>query len=316
MVSTFTILAIVLLAIPVATSVAVLISATSKRARASRQRYAAKVHTQMMQASLEIQRMQGPNGRTVFRTTTTRPAQSKPQRPPRTPVLPYNIQQAYKEPSARKPSLKNAWQRLSRPFSMGPQQYAEDQIELTQKTPPMPAMPHKTKKGSYEGPVSPLTAGSISSWNTVDRLDHNSDPISPLSVTNMNGSSSVTGTILRGYQSQRQKPSPISHNKHAQDTFQNIPLTPPTRSNSRKLDLGTSRGFIPPHVDIHNKQQLKEYAMQKGKEVGKQAVVAGANYAANNIKANVVDANRQKVNHVQLAKPPKAKTVKGRGGWI
>lgn len=46
MVSTFTILAIVLLAIPVATSVAVLISATSKRARASRQRLCSKgTHT-------------------------------------------------------------------------------------------------------------------------------------------------------------------------------------------------------------------------------------------------------------------------------
>ncbi|KAK5084877.1 hypothetical protein LTR70_007819 [Exophiala xenobiotica] len=261
----------------------------------------------------------GPNGRTVFETTATRPSGPQPKRAARSPVLPYNIQQTYKPSSARKPSLKNAWQRLSRPFSMAPQQDQEDHIELTQKQPPLPYNPrlHGQANNNCEDPVSPLSTPSGSSWNTVDRLDHTSDPISPLSVTNLNASSSVAGTIMRGYQSQRQPPAPISHNR-AQESFQDIPLTPPTHGVSRKqsLNLGAARGFIPPHVDITNKQQIKEYTKQKGKEVAKQAVAAGANYAANNIKTNIVDANKHNVNNVQLAKPPKAKTNKGTAGWI
>jgi len=314
MVSTFVVLAIVLLALPGAATIFVCIANVNKGKRAKVMANAATTRTTMTQ---------GPNGRTIFETKTARPS---PPRPPRSPVLPYNIQQAYKEPSARKPSLRNAWQRLSRPFSVGPQQDREDEVELTtRKQPPLPF--NSKFKGqannNFEDPVSPLStpgvarSSSDSSWNTADRLDHTSDPISPLSVTNLNASSSVTGTITRGYQSQRQPPAPIPCSRR-QESFQDIPLTPPTHGVSRKqsLNLGAARGFIPPHVDISSKQQIKEYTKQKGKEYTKQAVAAGANHAANNIKTNIIDANKHKINQVQLAKPPKAKTKNEKPGFI
>ncbi len=318
MVSTFVVLAIVLLAMPVAASIFVCIANMNKGKRAKVMANAATTRTTVIQ---------GPNGRTVFETTATRPAAPRSQRPAQSPRLPYNIQQAYQAPSARKPSLKNAWQRLSRPFSIMPQQYEEDQFELTQKLPPRP---HKSKfqeqtKSSYEGPVSPITTpdlsrfDSSSSWNTVDRLDHTSDPISPLSVTNINASS-VTGTVSRSFHSQRQPPAAMSHDRHQQECFDNIPLTPPTHNLSTKqtepLSLGSARGFVPSHVDITHKQQVKDFAKQKGKEIAKQAVAAGVTYAATNIKTNIVDANKHKVSKVELAKPPKAKTKEEKAGFI
>jgi len=315
MVSTFVVLAIVLLAMPVAASIFVCIANLNKSKRAKVMANAATIRTTITQ---------GPHGRTVFESTATRPSPPRRQPPDPSPVLPYSVQQTYMAPSARKPSLKNAWQRLSRPFSMMPQQHEEDKVELRQKQPPMPTNSKflDQRKSSYDAPVSPMTTpdlscfGSSSSWNTMERLDHTSDPISPLSITNMNTSSSVTGTILRGYQGQRQSPAAISHNKQARDTFQNVPLPTPTRKQSQPLDLGAARGFRPPHVDTTSKQQMKDYAKQKGKEVATQAVAAGASYAADKIKSNIVDANKHKVNQVQLATPPKAKTKKGRAGFI
>ena len=65
---------------------------------------------------------------------------------------------------------------------------------------------------------------------------------------------------------------------------------------------------------------MKDFAKQKGKQVAKQAVVVGGNYAVSNIKTNIVDANKHKVTTVRLTKPPVAKTkaekAKAKAGWI
>ncbi|KAK6370262.1 hypothetical protein LTR64_005503 [Lithohypha guttulata] len=299
MVTTFVVLGVVLLAVPLA--VAIFIIATKLR-----QKKRVEVMKNAVTTSTTVQK--GPNGRTVFETKATRPSPTRnrfsKQTVPASPTLPFTQQQAARPPRPARPaSIKGAWQRLSRPFSMAAEPQ-EDQIELTK---PMPK-PHGSRfqehtKTVYDGPVSPITgpeiarSGSSTSWNTVDNLS--SSPVSPLSVTGMRNT-----TYQRN------------------GGFHDIPLTPPTHSKSvskgkaRKksvhgIDLGVARGFMPPNV--HNKQDAKDFAKQQGKEMAKQA----GHYAAAQIKQNIVDANKKKVGKVQLTQPPKAKTSKVRqDGWI
>ena len=305
MITIFVVLGIVLLAVPIVVALFMLFAKMKRRQRADTIKNSTTIRTTVQQ---------GPNGRTMFQSTASRA--SPPRHQQRTnPVLPLTQQQA--AGNQKQQSMKKTWQRLSRPFSMMPQPRGdEDQIELTQKH--MPAPYNQTK---YEGPVSPVTpreynrSGSSSTWNTVDNLD--SDPISPLSVTNMQATSSVAGGAIRG-QTQRQQPPP-------NDSFQNVPLIPPTDSRSikqqpqpkqsiRGSDLGSSQGFAPPS-NMHSKQESKQSVKQQGKDIAKQAIGTAGQYVAGQIKQNVLDANKHKVNKIQLSQPPKAKTSKGKG-WI
>lgn len=217
-VTVFVVLGVLLLAVPVTVTIFVLFAKLKQKKRAGVIKNATIKNTTIRP---------GPNGRTTFQTTASRPqpprTQARRPSPPRSPILPYTQQQASK--AQRQQSVKNAWKRLSRPFSMGPAQYQEDQIELTKQMP----RPHGTqRKPTYEGPVSPLTPGNFGrsdsngSWNTIDGL---SSPVSPLGVINFKGSA------------------------RRNNSLQNVPLTPPKKmpkQSSRGIDLGTARGFVPP----------------------------------------------------------------------
>lgn len=289
MIAIFLVLGVILLIVPVACTVVALYSKTQQKKRAEIIKNATSTSTTVQQ---------GPNGRTVFeakKINTSPPrSNSRRQSPPRSPILPMTQQQANKV--ARPKSMKAAWKRLSRPFSMMPAQVQDDEIELRRQ---MPSFSRSNEHVSteYEGPVSPLTPcsahmGSSSSWKTYDNLESRT-PVSPLSVTNLPASSSVTGTIIRGYQPQNPYASQYLQGvEPIADRMHDIHLTPPSRpkpvkKNSRtKLDLGTSLGFVPAQT------------------------IAGNRYAPSDIKTSCVDANVEKVNEIRLAKPPKAKVHK------
>lgn len=309
MVTIFVVLGIVLLAVPITVVTFVVFSKIKHRKQTEMIKKATTTRTTVQK---------GPNGRTVFETTTTRPSpqqQSRKQSPPRSPILPYTQQQANK--AFKSESAKNAWRRLSRPFSINPKSRAEeDQIELTQKLEPEQIQPtcEQRAKNPYAAPISPLSPNALhastssSTWNTIE--DANTDPVSPVSMTNVNNSSSITGTVLQGYQRQTIFPSQ-SHqalDQQLKTIFHNVALTPPAQDRSTKhktqrpprgLDLGAARGFMPAK-DVPGQNRHP-------------ADVAP-------IKQSIVDASRPKINKVQLSQPPKAKTAGKRehmyGGFI
>lgn len=194
MISAFLALGLVLLAVPLFYAIFVMISKSNQKKRANDLANATTTKTTLKK---------GPNGRTVFQATTTRP--SPASSPPRDPVLPFTQQQAAR--SARASPSKSTWKRLSRPFSMAYAAFDNHSIELNPLPKKRPdscsnrSQQHLTS--TPEDLVSPVTpqqqhwAGRSSSWNTIDGLD--SSPISPFSVTGGRSSSSKPGTAYIGY---------------------------------------------------------------------------------------------------------------------
>lgn len=263
MITIFIVLGVILLVVPVTCIIVALQGKVQQKKRAEI----------IKNSTTRTTVQQGPNGRTVFQASSARR-----QSPPRSPILPMTQQQASK--ASRPKSMRNAWQRLSRPFSMMPAPKQDDEIELTHNLKYMPSM---SRASGQDGDVSPLSPRSkamaaSSSWKTYDDLGSRT-PVSPISMTNMPLSSSITGTILRGYQ---------SHGALARkyDGMQDVPLTPPSLPPTVKksgrggaLDLGTSRGFMSP------------------------STLSSGRYAGPPIKTNIVDANNVKVKQIQLATP-------------
>lgn len=268
----FIVLSIVLLSIPIACIIFALVS----KARQSKHIQTinnAPTTTTTMRKSVK--------GRTVFETTT-----NQPPRPQRSPVLPYTNQEVAKQP--RPKSLKSAWQRLSRPFSIVPEPREGDQIEMTKQSP----MPYKTNFSEQ------IDDGSFSPVSRTNILEHMRSPVSPLSITNMPATSSVTGRILYGYKHESQSQA---------GPFINISLTPPTKCKISPAGIGlrAARAYVPPITfdSIQTEQVIKDFAKAKGKEFAKQA----EHYAAEDTKSRILDANDQKHTEVHLAKPPKCK---------
>lgn len=184
----------------------------------------------------------GPNGRTVFETKKPR-AQSL--------VLPFTTQQASQ---ADRRSVKGAWQRLSRPFSMAA---APEISPVTSK--PMPKIP--TNYCARDLAISPSTPKTMAEMTQ--------SPVSPLSISNIPASSSITGRII----SSCQQADPAK-------TFDNIPLTPP-----RSVQNGKQVPYIP-------------------FENPRQPPIPLAKLNTGSIKLNVVDASHQYVPILKLAQPP------------
>ena len=180
-------------------------------------------------------RRQGPNGRTVFQQQRPIQYPAPAVRKGSPPILPTTRQQA--EQASRHNTVKKTWNRLSRPFSMGPVPTVEDHIPLK-----MQPMPYKSHNKPYaakrvDGPVSPLTAADMhgsSSWKTV----YDNAPVSPLSIRKPSAFHS----------------SPTTHSgvsKHFQGIDKNagslhtISLTsPPRKGSASSLGFGSSRGFV------------------------------------------------------------------------
>lgn len=301
MITIFVVLGIVLLAVPTTVVIFIVSSKVKDKKQAEMIKNATTTKTTVKQ---------GPNGRMIFEATSMRPSSqhlSRKQSFQRNPVLPYTQQQANKV--SRPKSLKDTWQRLSRPFSATPDlRREEDQVELTQNSKPTPLQArrgYQAKDPSAElvSPSSPSAihiSASGSSWNTIENAG--SDPISPVSEAEINSTSSITGTTLQLYQRQTIFPSLSQQALHLEfnKPLHNVAPKSVTHESSTKakprrpprgLDLGAARGFMPPKSTIGHDRN-----------------------AANNssIKRNIVDASRLKINKVQLSDPPKAKMAEKR----
>lgn len=202
MITAFVVLGVVLVAVPLFCTIFVLISKRNQNKRAEVLKKATGTKTTLRT---------GPNGRTIFEATTTKPfaaPSSSPSPPPRDPILPFTQQQASKAAAAaRSSSTKAAWKRLSRPFSMAYAAFDHNSIELNSMPKPHPdSRACQSKQNLTTTPediVSPITpqqqhwTGPTSSWNTIDALD--STPISPLSVTGGHSSSKRGSSINGGW---------------------------------------------------------------------------------------------------------------------
>lgn len=309
MITVFLVLGVILLAVPVTVGIFLIYSRIKQKKGTDILKNAVATRTMMQQ---------GPNGRTIFRTSTVRSVtQDESQQNPVTqsPMLPYNSQEAHRVP--RHKSSKVSWQRISRPFSGMPQpQFEDDQIELAQKSQPPLSWTNveQPAKAPYEGPISPLTPNEIqgpihsSSWKTIETPGKN--PISPLSDTSMYCHSSVTSQVLQhyGYPNVAYPQKRQGDDQQSADSLSGSVLTSLTEKqvasvnpqlHIRTLGLGTARGFVPAHEGIGSNGN--------GEEFGR-------------IKENMVDANRQKFKRVQLCEPPKAKIARGIGSlhadWV
>lgn len=307
MITTFIVLGIVLLAIPAICALFVLFSKAKQRKRAEIIKNATTTTVRL-----------GANGRTVFETTTFK--SSSPQIRPRDPIIPFAVQRA--SITSRPKSVKSTWKRLSRPFSMGPAIYEDDQIELAQKQHPVAYQStfHEKPSTIQNGIVSPIASpeihriGSKSSWNTIDR--HGISPISPITIDNVQASSSFTAAVSQAphtYQENRPQHYHRSQdvNQLHSNTFATIPLTHPAAAKKTfnvraPTGPGSIRGIVATTV---KEQILTDANKPKAKHAAKGVIEAAGKHAGDNIKNSVLD-SRYKSNRVQLSAPPNAKLSK------
>lgn len=215
MIATFTILGLILLAIPALCCIIVLIGKLKQR----------------KQGRVPTVRTVGENGRTVFRTVTPEESKSKLSAQPRS-ILPLTTQSAT---VCNPPRIAKAWARLSRPFSVAPAPTPQDdEIELRPQ-PSQASRNDQAREGrgrAHNAPVSP--ASLRNSFDTIDALEHG--PVSPVSIVSdrHHGSRQVSMAAVM-----HQK-NPFVTEPSAED-LAHIPLTPPANRAKRPSDDLRSR---------------------------------------------------------------------------
>lgn len=309
MISVFVVLGIVLLAVPIVCALFVVFSKLKQQKRAEIIKNATSTTTTVRK---------GSNGRTIFETSTIKPSPSRVA--PRDPVLPFTQQQASK--ASRPMSVKNTWQRLSRPFSAASIAYEDDEIEFTQTKKQRPA-PHSSRFQEHipNEPVSPISPpsshrmGSTSSWNTIDGLD--SSPVSPLSMTGL--SAPVSGARANPvgcrncqHQPQQSRDTVYSEIYKARPYPNDARPLNNTDNKSQKIksgiNLGSAHGFVTSTIREHVLTNANE---AKAKEIVMSAAKAAGHYAAASIKKSVLDI-QHKTSDAKLSQPAKARLAGSR----
>lgn len=311
MISVFVVLGIVLLAVPIVCALFVVFSKLKQKKRAEIVKNATSTTTTVKK---------GSNGRTIFETSTIK--SSPPRAATRDPVLPFTQQQASK--ASRPISVKNTWQRLSRPFSNVPIAYEDDEIELTQTKKQRPA-PHSSRfqENISTEPISPVSPpsshrmGSTSSWNTIDGLD--SSPVSPVSITGLPAPSSGVRADPSAYRSyQHHQPHQSCDTVYSEiykvSPYSNVASQSPSNKDdkSQKTRAGTglssARSFVASTV---KEQVLTDANKAKAKQAVMSAAEAAGHCAPASVEKGVVDGKHMTTN-VQLSQPPRAKLAGSR----